>query len=157
VPSWSPSTCAGFPEVRGLSQGELARRAGLSRQTLSNVRAGEGNPATEVLFAAALALGVVAAAGRWCRVGGFGLFEHASGVRWPVSDDGEELEFLVAFGSGGGGVDEEDLRLVGVEEDLAVELEDAEPGVLNAFAVTLAAHVDLVCTSQAGELTALLQ
>lgn len=76
---------------------------------------------------------------------------------FPVSDDGKELKFFMAFGSRGGGVDEEGLRLVGVEEDLTVEFEDAEFGVLNAFAVTLAAHADLVCTPQDGELAALLQ
>jgi transcriptional regulator with XRE-family HTH domain len=47
-------------EERGLSQGELARRAGLSKQTLSNVEAGEGNPTTETLLAVAGGLEVSA-------------------------------------------------------------------------------------------------
>jgi transcriptional regulator with XRE-family HTH domain len=47
-------------EERGLTQGELARRAGLSKQTLSNVEAGEGNPTTETLLAVARGLEVSA-------------------------------------------------------------------------------------------------
>ena len=47
-------------EERGLSQGEVARRAGLSKQTLSNVEAGEGNPTIETLLAVAGGLEVSA-------------------------------------------------------------------------------------------------
>jgi len=45
---------------RGLSQGELARRAGLSKQTLSNVEAGAGNPTADTLLAVAQGLRVSA-------------------------------------------------------------------------------------------------
>ncbi|MFK0154708.1 helix-turn-helix domain-containing protein [Streptomyces sp. NPDC090493] len=45
-------------EQRGLSLAELARRAGLSKQTLSNLEQGSGNPTVETLFAIADALEV---------------------------------------------------------------------------------------------------
>ncbi|MFC8827344.1 helix-turn-helix domain-containing protein [Streptomyces sp. NPDC057137] len=45
-------------EQRGLSLNELARQAGLSKQTLSNVEQGGGNPTVETLFSVATALGV---------------------------------------------------------------------------------------------------
>lgn len=43
---------------RGMSQGELSRRSGLAKQTLSVVEAGGGNPTVETLAALASALGV---------------------------------------------------------------------------------------------------
>lgn len=43
---------------RELSLGELARRAGLSKSTLSQVESGAGNPSVETLWALAVALGV---------------------------------------------------------------------------------------------------
>lgn len=49
------------------------------------------------------------------------------------------------------------LCLVGVEQDLAVDLEDAQVRVLDALAVPLAAHADLVGAPQCGELFALLK
>ncbi|MFE7705905.1 helix-turn-helix domain-containing protein [Streptomyces sp. NPDC057486] len=45
-------------EQRGLSLAELARQAGLAKQTLSKVELGTGNPTVETLFAVAAALGV---------------------------------------------------------------------------------------------------
>ncbi|MFI9624188.1 helix-turn-helix domain-containing protein [Streptomyces sp. NPDC052042] len=45
-------------EQRGLSLAELARQAGLSKQNLSKVEQGTGNPTVETLFAVAVALGV---------------------------------------------------------------------------------------------------
>ncbi|MBW8800239.1 MAG: helix-turn-helix transcriptional regulator [Streptomyces sp.] len=45
-------------EQRGLSLAELARRAGLAKQTLSNLEQGTGNPTVETLFSIATALGV---------------------------------------------------------------------------------------------------
>lgn len=43
-------------EQRGLSSAELARRAGLSKATLSQLEAGRGNPTIETLDALAIAL-----------------------------------------------------------------------------------------------------
>ncbi|MEI4271153.1 XRE family transcriptional regulator [Klenkia sp. LSe6-5] len=47
-----------FREERGLSMGELARRAGLSKQTLSKVEQGTGNPTVETLALLSTALDV---------------------------------------------------------------------------------------------------
>ncbi len=45
-------------ERRGLSLAELARRAGLAKQTLSRLEQGSGNPTVDTLFAIAEALRV---------------------------------------------------------------------------------------------------
>lgn len=45
------------------------------------------------------------------------------------AQDAEQLESLVVVGAGGGGEHEEDLLLVGVEQDLAVQVELADQGV----------------------------
>jgi transcriptional regulator with XRE-family HTH domain len=45
-------------EQREMSLAELARRAGLAKQTLSKLEQGTGNPTVETLFAIATALGV---------------------------------------------------------------------------------------------------
>lgn len=45
-------------ERRGLSLGELARRAGVAKSTLSQLEAGSGNPGLETLWALAVALDV---------------------------------------------------------------------------------------------------
>ncbi|QNP75556.1 helix-turn-helix transcriptional regulator [Streptomyces roseirectus] len=45
-------------ERRGLSLAELARQAGLAKQTLSRLEQGTGNPTVDTLFAIAAALGV---------------------------------------------------------------------------------------------------
>jgi transcriptional regulator with XRE-family HTH domain len=45
-------------ERTGLSQGELARKAGLAKSTLSQLEAGNGNPSVETLWALGVALGV---------------------------------------------------------------------------------------------------
>jgi transcriptional regulator with XRE-family HTH domain len=45
-------------EQRGLSLAELARQAGLAKQTLSKVEQGTGNPTVDTLFSIATALGV---------------------------------------------------------------------------------------------------
>jgi transcriptional regulator with XRE-family HTH domain len=47
-----------FRAERGLSLGELARRSGLSKQTLSKVEQGEGNPTVETLSMVGAALDV---------------------------------------------------------------------------------------------------
>ncbi|MEU9345274.1 XRE family transcriptional regulator [Streptomyces sp. NPDC048278] len=45
-------------EQRGLSLAELARQAGLAKQTLSKLEQGTGNPTVDTLFSIAAALGV---------------------------------------------------------------------------------------------------
>jgi len=45
-------------EQRGLSLAELARQAGLAKQTLSNLEQGTGNPTVDTLFSISTALGV---------------------------------------------------------------------------------------------------
>ncbi|RVX42617.1 XRE family transcriptional regulator [Nonomuraea polychroma] len=45
-------------EQRGMSLAELARQAGLAKQTLSTIEQGTGNPTVETLFSIADALGV---------------------------------------------------------------------------------------------------
>ena len=45
-------------EQRGLSLAELARQAGLAKQTLSKLEQGTGNPTVDTLFSIARALGV---------------------------------------------------------------------------------------------------
>ncbi|WP_308114197.1 helix-turn-helix domain-containing protein [Streptomyces brasiliscabiei] len=45
-------------DQRGLSLAELARQAGLAKQTLSNLEQGTGNPTVDTLFSIAAALGV---------------------------------------------------------------------------------------------------
>lgn len=45
-------------EQRGLSLAELARQAGLAKQTLSKLEQGTGNPTVDTLFSIASALGV---------------------------------------------------------------------------------------------------
>lgn len=45
-------------EQRGMSLAELARQAGLAKQTLSTIEQGTGNPTVDTLFSVAEALGV---------------------------------------------------------------------------------------------------
>lgn len=47
-----------FRQERHLSLGDLARAAGLAKQTLANLESGNGNPTIETLFAVSQALGV---------------------------------------------------------------------------------------------------
>jgi len=47
-----------FRQERGLSMGELARRAGLAKQTLSSIEQAQGNPTVDTLALLAEALGV---------------------------------------------------------------------------------------------------
>jgi transcriptional regulator with XRE-family HTH domain len=47
-----------FRQERQLSLGDLARAAGLAKQTLANLENGQGNPTIETLFAVSHALGV---------------------------------------------------------------------------------------------------
>jgi transcriptional regulator with XRE-family HTH domain len=47
-----------YRERQGLSLGDVARRSGLSKTSLSNIEAGEGNPSLETLWRIGHALGV---------------------------------------------------------------------------------------------------
>ncbi|MBM6545373.1 helix-turn-helix domain-containing protein [Janibacter sp. YIM B02568] len=47
-----------FRQERGLSLGDMARRSGLSKQTLSKLEAGAGNPTVDTLAAVGVCLGV---------------------------------------------------------------------------------------------------
>ena len=69
------------------------------------------------------------------------------------ADHPEELEPLVAFAAGGGGEHHECLGLVGVEQDLALQLKNAEFGVLDTFGA-LVGSADLVFGPQLAELGA---
>src|SRR5215211_3595552 len=50
-----------------------------------------------------------------------------------VADDREELQLLVALGAWRRGEDQQGLRLVRIEERLALQLEDAQLGVADAL------------------------
>jgi hypothetical protein len=45
------------------------------------------------------------------------------------ADDGEQLQFLVAFSTGDGSVDEQTVRLLRVEQHLAVQFQETDLGV----------------------------
>jgi sirohydrochlorin ferrochelatase len=71
------------------------------------------------------------------------------------SDDGEKLQLLDRLASGRCAEDEEPLILFLAEQDLAVDLDDAEDGVHYSLAV-FAAYRDLVLLPQRHEFRALL-
>lgn len=56
--SWISHALRQEREKAGLSLSELARRASLSKSTLSQIEAGTGNPSVETLWTLAVALGV---------------------------------------------------------------------------------------------------
>src|SRR3954471_6111991 len=72
---------------------------------------------------------------------------------FSVADRGQQLELLVARRTGYRGEDQQHLRLVGVEQRLAVELEFAERRVGEAFPVEMR-DPDLVGGPDLGELGA---
>ncbi|MET8977090.1 XRE family transcriptional regulator [Streptomyces sp. NPDC004539] len=104
-------------ERRGLSQTELARRAGLAKQTLSRLEQGTGNPTVDTLFAIAAALRVpvarlVADRGRTVAVhrGEEVGWERAAGYEWralgQVYGSGVVENFLVRVPAREGGAAE---------------------------------------------------
>jgi transcriptional regulator with XRE-family HTH domain len=86
-------------QERGYSQGELARRAGLSKQTLSGIEAGEANPTVLTLSAIATGLGVPVAH-LLTEYGSPLLVRRAADASWRETPDGESRELDQIYGFG---------------------------------------------------------
>lgn len=84
---------------RGYSQGELARRAGLAKQTLSSIEAGEANPTVLTLSAVADGLGVPVAH-LLTEYGSPVLVRRAAEAAWAADQYGQsrELDRIYGFG-----------------------------------------------------------
>src|SRR4051812_50166816 len=83
----------------GLKQSELAKRAGISRQTLSVLESGRGQPSTSVALHLARVLGCRVEELFWLRdEAGELTAELAAGVEGPPAEAGK-----VVIGSGAGG------------------------------------------------------
>ncbi|NLT26193.1 MAG: helix-turn-helix domain-containing protein [Microbacteriaceae bacterium] len=84
---------------RGLSLAELARRAGLSKQTLSTIEQGDANPTIETVAAIAEALGVSfrALVTDW---GSASRLVRGDDVDWRPEAGGERAPLMQLFGSG---------------------------------------------------------
>jgi transcriptional regulator with XRE-family HTH domain len=84
---------------RGHSQSELARRAGLAKQTLSSIEAGEANPTVLTLAAIAEALRVPVAH-LLTEYGSPLLVRRAADAAWVPEPDGQsrELDRIYGFG-----------------------------------------------------------
>lgn len=84
---------------RGYSQSELARRAGLAKQTLSSIEAGEANPTVVTLAAVAEGLRVPVAH-LLTEYGSPLLVQRAADAAWAPGPDGEsrELDRIYGFG-----------------------------------------------------------
>ena len=88
-----------FREERNLSLAELARRAGLAKQTLSTLETGEGNPTVDTLYAIAKALGI--SVGRLVsEYGSPVLVVHASEEGWQDHRGSDLRELAEIYGSG---------------------------------------------------------
>jgi transcriptional regulator with XRE-family HTH domain len=89
-----------FRQERQLSLGELARRAGLSKQTLSKIEQGTGNPTIESVgaIADALQLSVLRLVTEW----GTSLFvQRSSAANWDGSDEDWAVRSMdQVYGSG---------------------------------------------------------
>lgn len=88
-----------FREEQGLSQVEMARRAGLSKQTVLGIEAGRGNPTVETLETIAVALGVTARA-LVSELGSEVLFQSGEHALWQDQGAFELRSLAQAFGSG---------------------------------------------------------
>jgi transcriptional regulator with XRE-family HTH domain len=86
-------------QERGYSQGELARRAGLSKQTLSGIEAGEANPTVLTLSAIADGLGVPVAR-LLTEYGSPVLVRRAADAAWTEDQYGQSRELDQIYGFG---------------------------------------------------------
>jgi transcriptional regulator with XRE-family HTH domain len=84
---------------RGHSQAELARRAGLAKQTLSSIEAGEANPTVLTLTAIAEAL-AVPVAHLLTEYGSPILVRRGEGAAWSPGPGGESRELDQIYGFG---------------------------------------------------------
>ena len=88
-----------FREERNYSLAELARRAGLAKQTLSTLETGEGNPTVDTLYAIAQALGI--SVGRLVtEYGSPVLVERATDEGWQEQHGSSLRELGEIYGSG---------------------------------------------------------
>lgn len=88
-----------YREERGLSLGELGRRAGLAKQTIATVEAGGGNPTIDTLDRLALALEVGVRA-LLSELGTEILVLPGGAARWQEQNGAEVRQLDQAFGSG---------------------------------------------------------
>lgn len=88
-----------FRHERGYSLSELARRAGLAKQTLSSLEAGQANPTVVTLSTLAAALGIPVAH-LLTEYGSPVLVRRAQDAAWTDRADGEvrELDQIYGFG-----------------------------------------------------------
>jgi transcriptional regulator with XRE-family HTH domain len=84
---------------RGYSLSELARRAGLAKQTLSGIEAGQANPTVLTLTTIATALGIPVAH-LLTEYGSPVLVRRAADAVWEQSPDGVIRELDQVYGSG---------------------------------------------------------
>lgn len=84
---------------RGYSQGELARRAGLSKQTMSGIEAGEANPTVLTLSAIADGLGVPVAH-LLTEYGSPLLVRRAADAEWTGDQHGQSRDLDQIYGFG---------------------------------------------------------
>ena len=88
-----------FRRERGYSQSELARRARLSKQTLSSIEAGEANPTVLTLTAIADAL-AVPVTNLLTEYGSPILVRRAEEAVWSPGEDGEFRDLDTVYGFG---------------------------------------------------------
>lgn len=88
-----------FRHERGYSLSELARRAGLAKQTLSSIEAGQANPTVLTLTEIATALGIPVAY-LLTEYGSPILIRRADEAQWSAGPDGtvRELDQIYGFG-----------------------------------------------------------
>ncbi|MBV6760409.1 helix-turn-helix domain-containing protein [Rhodococcus opacus] len=88
-----------FRQERGLSLGELARRSGLSKQTLSKIEQGVGNPTVETLSLLGAALDV--SPRRLLTEWGTPVFmQRLAAAEWSSNDGSSERLLDEVYGSG---------------------------------------------------------
>ncbi|WP_431246474.1 helix-turn-helix domain-containing protein [Leifsonia xyli] len=88
-----------FREERGLSLGELGRRAGLAKQTIASIETGTGNPTIVTVESLASALGVTSRA-LLTELGTEILVNPGSEARWHTSGNLRFRGLDESFGSG---------------------------------------------------------